>query len=113
MGHSVNGRNLCGLIAVYMVIKGILNLILGFGFMNILMLAISVGLGFSLIISLRYMNYVTAVFLAVNVVINLKDNISNIGFNVHLVYLVEAVIDVVCAFKLVADADIREHFNHS
>ena len=113
MGHSINGRNICGLIAVYMVIKSILNLILGFGFTNILMLAVSIGLGFSLIIALKYMNYVTALFLVVMVIVHIKDNITNIGFNVHIVYLVEALIDVVCAIKLVADQDIREHFNHS
>ena len=113
MGHSVNGRNLCGLIAGYMVIKSILNLILGFSFMNILMLAISVALGFCLIISLKYMNIVTAVFLVVMVLIHIKDNISGIGFNKNLIYLAEAVIDVICAFRLVASEDIREYFNHS
>ncbi len=112
MGHSVNGRNLCGLIAGYMLIKGILNLILGFSFMNILILAVSVGLSFGMISSVKHLNKVTALFLAVMVVLNIKDNISNIGFNVHLVYLAEAVIDVFCAFQLVANQDIREFFNH-
>ena len=113
MGHSVNGRNLCGLIAGYMVIKGILNLILGFSGFNVMMLAVSAGLGFGMLIRLRFMNYITAAFLFVMVVIHIKDNITNIGLNVHIVYLVEAVIDVVCAFKLVADRDIREWFDHS
>ena len=112
MGHSVNGRNLCGLIAGYMVIKGILNLILSFGFTNILILAISAGLGFGLIISFKYMNFITAGFLVGMVVAHIKDNISNIGLNIHILYLVEAVIDVICAYKLVADQDIREHFKH-
>ncbi|SDB12690.1 hypothetical protein SAMN02910317_00592 [Ruminococcaceae bacterium FB2012] len=113
MGHSVNGRNLCGLIAGYMVIKGILNLILGFSGFNVMMLAVSAGLGFGMLIRFRYMNYITAAFLFVMVVIHIKDNITNIGLNVHIVYLIEAVIDVVCAFKLVADRDIREWFDHS
>lgn len=112
MGHSVNGRNLCGLIGGYMILKGILNLILGFGFTNIIMLAVSAGLAFGLIISFKYMNFVTAGFLIGMVIAHLKDNISNIGLNVHLLYIAEAVIDVICAFKLVADKDIREHFNH-
>lgn len=112
MGHSVNGRNLCGLIGGYMILKGIINLILGFGFTNILMLAVSVGLTVGLLISFKFMNYVTAGFLAVMVLVHIKDNISNIGLNIHLLYLAEAVIDVICAFKLVADSDIREFFNH-
>ena len=113
MGHSVNGRNLCGLIAGYMVIKGILNLILDFSGTNVMMLAVSVGLGFGMLIAFKFMNYITAAFLFVMVVIHIKDNITNIGWNVHIVYLVEAVIDVVCAYKLVASEDIREWFRKS
>ncbi len=112
MGHSVNGRNLCGIIAGYMVIKCILNLFLNFGFSNILMLAVSAGLGFGMLISFKYMNYVTAAFLAVMVLIHIKDNLSNIGFNVHLVYIAEGIADLFCAFQLVVNKDIREFFNH-
>ncbi|MBQ7187307.1 MAG: hypothetical protein IJR91_06715 [Ruminococcus sp.] len=113
MGHSVNGRNLCGLIAGYMVIKGILNLILSFGAANVLMLAVSAALGFGMLIRFRFMNLITAGFLTVMVIVHIKDNIANIGLNVYIVYLVEAVIDLVCAFKLVTDQDIREWFRHS
>ncbi|MBR1384440.1 MAG: hypothetical protein IJ555_11635 [Ruminococcus sp.] len=113
MGHSVNGRNLCGLIGGYMIIKSILNLILSFGFANILMLAISAGLCFGLIISFKYMNYITAAFLIIMVLVNIKGNISNFGLNVHLVYLAEAVIDVICAWQLITNEDIKEFFNHS
>ena len=52
-------------------------------------------------------------FLFVIVVIHIKDNITNIGLNVHTVYLVEAVIDAVCAIKPVEDQDIRAWFDHS
>ena len=113
MGHSVNGRNLCGLIAVYMVIKSILNLILGFGFANIVMLGVSIGLGFTLIIGFKYMNFVTAAFLVVMVCTHIVDNIKGIGLNRNIVYIVESVIDVVWAYKLVFDEDIREHFRRS
>ncbi|MBR6102833.1 MAG: hypothetical protein IKP95_10410 [Ruminococcus sp.] len=113
MGHSVNGRNLCGLIAVYMVIKGILNLILGFGVTNIIALGVSVFLGYCLIMGFKYMNLFTAGFLIALVVFNIKDNITEIGLNRHLIYLVEAVIDVVCAYKLLFNEDIKEHFRKS
>ncbi len=113
MGHSVNGRNLCGLIAGYMVIKSILNLILNFGTANVLMLIVSAALGFGLLARFRFMNFITAGFLVVMVIVHIKDNITNIGLNVHIVYLVEAAIDLVCAFKLVTDQDIREWFRHS
>lgn len=113
MGHSVNGRNLCGIIGGYMVIKGVVNLILSFGFTNILMLAVSAGLAFGLIIGFKFMNFVTAGFLAAMVVAHIADNIRNIGFNAHLLYLAEAVIDVVCAYKLLTNIDIKEHFGQN
>lgn len=112
MGHSVNGRNLCGLIAGYMVIKQILNLVLGFGFMNIVWLLAAAVLGFCLITSIKKMNIVTAVFLIVMVLVHIKDNLSGIGFNKNLIYIAEAVIDVICAFQLLVNKDIREFFNH-
>lgn len=112
MGHSVNGRNLCGLIGGYMILKGVVNLILGFGFTNILMLAVSVGLTIGLVTSFKFMNFITAGFLIGMVIAHLKDNISNFGLNVHLLYIAEAVIDVICAYKLIFDQDIKEYFNH-
>ncbi len=112
MGHSVNGRNLCGIIAGYMVLKQILNLILGFGLANIFGLVLACVLGYLLISSKKFMNIVTAVFLVVTVLLNIKGNIQGLGFNKNLIYLAEAVIDVICAFQLVANKDIREFFNH-
>ncbi len=112
MGHSVNGRNLCAIIAGYMVVKQLLNLILGFSFMNIVWLVISAGLGFMLISSKKYMNIVTAVYLVVIVLVNLKGNLENFGFNSSLIYLAEAVLDVVCAWQLAANKDIRQFFDH-
>lgn len=112
MGHSVNGRNLCGIISAYMIVKQILNLIIGFSFMNIVWLAVAVALAFCLVTSKKFMNIVTAVFLVVIVLVNIKGNIQGLGFNKNLIYLAEAVIDVICAFQLVANKDIREFFNH-
>ncbi len=112
MGHSVNGRNLCGLIAGYMIIKSIVNIVLDHGFTNILMLAVSIGLGVCMLSRLKFMNYITAAVLAVMVIVHLKDNISNFGVNRHLIYLGEGVIDLICAYRLVADEDIKEFFRH-
>lgn len=113
MGHSINGRNLCGIIGGYMVLKGIVNLILDFGFSNILMIAVSAGLAFGLIIGFKYMNFITAGFLVAMVLAHIMDNIKNIGLNSHLLYLAEAVIDVVCAYKLITNIDIKEHFGQN
>lgn len=108
MGNSENGKNLCGVIAGYIVIKQLLNLILGFGFMNIIWLLVAAALGYCLITSKKYMNIATAVFLAVMVLVHIKDNISG-G---QVLYLIEAVIDVVCAAALVINKDIKQYFEH-
>lgn len=113
MGHSINGRNLCGMIGGYMIIKGVVNLILNFGFTNVLMLAVSAGLAFGLIIGFKFMNFITAGFLVGMVLTHIVDNIKNIGLNVHLLYIAEAVIDVICAYKLLTNIDIKEHFGQN
>lgn len=105
MGHSVNGRNLCGIISGYLVIKCILNLILGFGFSNILHLVIAVAIGYVLISGIKYSNYVTAILVAFPVVANMKDNIANS----RVLYIIEAVIDIVCIVELIINKDIKEH----
>ncbi len=108
MGHSVNGRNLVGVISVWLVIKGILNLILGFGIGNIITLVVTVALCYFMINGTKYMNYVAAVLIAAVVLKNLGNNIKN----VEILYLVEAVIDVICVVQLVVNKDIKEHFKH-
>lgn len=109
MGHSVNGRNLVGAISGWLVIKGILNLILGFSLGNIITLVVTIALCYLMISGKKFMNYVTAVLVAAVVLKNLGYNIKN----VEILYLVEAVIDAVCVFQLVANKDIREHFGQN
>ena len=106
MGHSVNGRNLIGLCGVYFVIKGILNLVLGFSFSNIVILVVFAALAYFMLQKKPMTNYITAVLLVAIVLIHIKDNIK--GFQV--LYLAEAAIDCVCAFTLVANKDVREYF---
>ena len=107
MGHQVNGRNLVGLLGVYFVIKGIVNLILGFSFGNIATLALFAVLAFLMLQKKPMTNYITAALLVVFVLIHIKDNIVNF----RIIYLAEAAIDCVCAFTLVANKDVREFFN--
>lgn len=109
MGHSVNGRNLVGIISGWLVIKGILNLILGFGVGNIIILAVTVALCYFMLNGTKYMNYVAAVLIAAVVLKNLWYNIKN----VEILYLIEAVIDAVCVVQLVANKDIKEHFGQN
>ena len=106
MGHSVNGRNLIGLMGGYFVIKGIVNLVLGFSFQNIVILCVFAALAYLMLQKKPMTNYITAALLAVIVLIHIKDNIVNF----RVLYLAEAAIDCVCAFTLVANNDVKEYF---
>ena len=106
MGHSVNCRNLIGLMGGYFVIKGIVNLVLGFSFQNIVILCVFAALAYLMLQKKPMTNYITAALLAVIVLIHIKYNIINF----RVLYLVEAAIDCVCAFTLVANNDVKEYF---
>lgn len=53
-----------------------------------------------------YLNYITSVLLAIVVVKNLPYNITHF----QILYLAEAVIDVVCIMILVANQEVKKHF---
>ena len=106
MGHEVNGRNLIGITGLWFIIKGILNLVLGFSFGNVVTLVLFAALAYLMLQKKPMTNYITAVLLVAIVLIHIKDNIK--GF--QMLYLAEAAIDCVCAFTLVANKDVREYF---
>ena len=60
------GGKWMSLIGAYMIVKGIVNLILGFSVGNIVTLLISGVLAFLIIKGVPYMNYVTGAYLAVD-----------------------------------------------
>lgn len=109
MGHSVNGRNLVGMISGWMVIKGVLNLILGFGIGNIITLLVSIALGYLMLKSTPFMNYVTAILLFGVVIANIKNNIVNF----EILYLIEAAVDVACGITLFVNKDVKEFFGQN
>ena len=77
MEQVTDGKKIAGAIGIWLVIKGILNLILGFSMGNLITLAVSVLLAFLLLQGIPYLNYITAVLLAVVVLKNLVYNIRN------------------------------------
>lgn len=106
--NNFSGRNLALAIGIYIVIKAVLNMIIGgdpFG--NII---ISAVYALALYTGLMYINYVIAVILAFVMLVNLKNNLSDIGSN--WIYLLEGIIDVVCAALLVFHNDIKAHFTN-
>ncbi len=90
------GGKWSALIGAYMVVKGIVNLILGFSAGNVVTLLVSVVLAFLLIKGVPYMNYVTGAYLALMCVINLVPNITGH----HWFYLAEGIIDLIAAVVL-------------
>ena len=95
-------------IACWMVLKGLLNLILGFSAYNVVILAVSAGLGYTLIKGMSYMNIVTAVLLGVVARSHLWDNLTN----ARILYIAEAAFDVLCVVTLVLPKQMREHFKN-
>lgn len=105
--NNQNGRNMAFFIGIYFVVKSILNMILGGSFGNIVYSLIE---ALALYTGLMYINYVIAGITLLVVVLNLKNNISNIGSN--WIYLIEGIIDIGCALLLVGASDIKQHFTN-
>lgn len=105
MGET-KGKQFALMIGTWFVIKGVINLILGFSLGNLLTLVVSVALAYFLVMGTPYLNYVAAGFTAVVVLINLPYNLSHF----QILYLIEAVIDVAAIVLLVTNADVKKHF---
>ncbi|MGN0435484.1 MAG: hypothetical protein ACI4D8_02505 [Wujia sp.] len=104
--ETSKGKQMATAIGAWLVIKGLLNLILGFSLGNLLTLVISVVLAALLIIGTPYLNYITAGITAIVVLVNLPYNLSHF----QIIYLLEAVIDIIAIVLLVSNADLKKHF---
>ena len=101
------GRTLCIAISIYLIVKAVLNMIIGGGF-SFSGAFIAAGLAVMLFTGFKYFNYIAAAVLAVTALVYLPQNISDIGSN--WLYLLEGVTDIVCAVLLCVHKDIKEHF---
>jgi hypothetical protein len=91
-----------------MVVKGILNLILGFSASNIVTLLVAISLTVAMLRKVPYTQYVTIVLLVLLFLVNLPANISN--FTQNWFYLVEGVLDVGAAAILAFHPDVKQYF---
>ena len=102
------GGKWMSLIGAYMIVKGIVNLILGFSIPfsvgNIVTLLISGVLAFLIIKGVPYMNYVTGAYLALMSVIHIIPNIQGH----HWFYLAEGIIDLIAAVVLFTSGRTKE-----
>ena len=93
-------------IGLYLVVKSVLNLILGFSGANIVMLILAVA---ALMLGrIPYIQYIVAVWLVLMFLVNLGGNLSNLGS--QWIYLLEGLLDVGAAAVLVFEKNVRAFF---
>ena len=95
--------------AAYVVVKAVLNMILGGFSLSSLLLAL--GMACLFFVWIKNVNYITAGILVLVVLMHLPANLGNIGSN--WIYLLEGAVDVVCAVMLVTNSDVKENYSGS
>ena len=106
--NNANGKMYTIFTGAYIIVKSIINMIIGDDSVGNLIYSIFEAL--ALLTGLMYINYVVAVIFCLVVLVNLKNNISN--FSSNWFYLIEGVIDLGCAALLVIQKDIKEYFSN-
>lgn len=95
-------------IGLYLIVKSVLNLLLGFSASNLIMLIVSVVALVLMLSRVPYINYVVAVFLAIMFLMHVGNNISNFGS--QWLYLLEGLLDVGAAAVLVFEKNVKAYF---
>lgn len=95
-------------IGLYLIVKSVLNLLLGFSASNLIMLIVSVVALVLMLSRVPYINYVVAVFLAIMFLMHVGNNISNFGS--QWLYLLEGLLDVGAAAVLVFEKNVKAFF---
>ena len=116
-----NGKKMITVVGAYMILKGILNLILGFSASNLVSLLFAAVLIFAMLIAgavsicvkmlmlgLFFTLVLSAIILALIFLVNLPANLSNLGSN--WIYLVEGLLDVGAAAILAFHKDVKDYF---
>ena len=101
------GKKYSIVIAIYLVVKELINVFLGG---SITSLILPIVMAIVLILGVKYCNYIVAGLLAVIVITHIGTNLSNIGFNVYLVYTLEGLLDIIVAVFLCINKDIKAFF---
>ena len=92
-------------IGLYLILKGVLNLILGFSVSNIIMLIVGVVALVLMLNRVPYINYIVAVFLAIMFLTHIGANLSNLGS--QWIYLLEGLLDLGAAAVLVFEKNVK------
>ena len=100
------GRKIAMWIGIWLVIKGVINLILGFSVGNVISLLAAGAIVYIFNLGIPYANYIVAALMAIVIIKNLPYNISH----VQILYLAEAVVDAIGVYILIANKEVTEHF---
>lgn len=106
------GKKISVVIGIYIIAKAVLNMILGFSFVNILMVLVA-GVIFVLLYKrIPYCNYIVAVYLALVFLAHFWTNITNLsnGF-VYWIYLAEGILDLLAGAILAFNKNVKAYFN--
>jgi hypothetical protein len=104
------GKQFSIAIAVYIIVKQLLNVALGDGFTSLILPIIMAVL---LVLGIKYCNYGVACVLVVVALTHIGTNLSNLGFNRYLVYVIEGIIDILSAVALCVNSNIKAYFETS
>lgn len=109
--NNVKGRRLVISIGVYFIIKTIVNMILGSSVVISDLFLAAAAFCF-LYTGLQFVNIIVAVITGIVVIKHFRNNISNLGNDWrYIVYLAEAVVDVICCVLLLTNKNIKEFFS--
>lgn len=110
---SETGRKMSIVAGIYIIAKAVLNLILGFSFVNILMVLVA-GVIFVLLYKrIPYCNYIVAVYLALVFLAHFWTNITNLGNGfVYWIYLAEGILDLLAGAILAFNKNVKAYFNN-
>ncbi|MGN1481825.1 hypothetical protein [Porcipelethomonas sp.] len=105
--NNQQGRNIALIAGIYFIVKSVINLILGGGFMDVI---ISVLEAAALYTGLMYLNYIVAAIVAIVAIVHLPANIGHLADNWF--YLLEGVIDIIAAIIICVNPSVKEHFTN-
>lgn len=100
------GRKIAAGIGMWLAIKACLNIALEFSTENAIIMLATLVIVYMFGLGVPYLNYIASVLLAIVVIKNLPYNITHS----QILYLAEAVIDVVCIIILVTNQEVKKHF---
>ena len=108
---SLDGRKLAVTVAGYMILKQLLNGILGgFGGMNLFLLLFAVAAAVCLWFGVKASNLVIAVFLMTFACAYMPGNLRQVGSDhIYLLYILEGVLDMAGACVLAFHPAVRRH----